>query len=159
MNKLLFWFFDHVIFLLCAMYESVVCCDVMSEKDTNAYHLMTEICGNILRRDSKLPPPLDSGQPGKKIEISKPAANLCRNEILKQCGVDVLLLLKENAAMTKEYKKSLNQIRSFNTSHCLKISYGVDVVEEIGLARMTKGPFSSPSKNSKELGCGGNAAW
>ncbi|XP_021957526.1 uncharacterized protein LOC110853549 isoform X15 [Folsomia candida] len=122
-----------------------VCCDVMSEKDTNAYHLMTEICGNILRRDSKLPPPLDSGQPGKKIEISKPAANLCRNEILKQCGVDVLLLLKENAAMTKEYKKSLNQIRSFNTSHCLKISYGVDVVEEIGLARMTKGPFSSPS--------------
>lgn len=125
---------------------------MISEKDTNAYHLMSEICLNIIRQDTKNP--LDSSQKillqqsppqQKKISISKPTANLCRHEILKQCGVDVLLLLKENAVITKEYIKSLNQIRSFNTSHCLKITFDLDV-GEIGLPRMTKGPFSLSSK-------------
>lgn len=123
---------------------------MISEKDTHAYHLMAELCLGILNQDKKSP--LDSGQPPTKqnqqqrIHINRPMANVCRYEILKQCGVDVLLLLKENAVMTKEYKQTINQLRSFNTSHCLKISFGVDVAE-IGLPKMTKEPFTFPSEN------------
>lgn len=127
---------------------------MISEKDTNVYHLVTEICLHILQKDSKTPLDPGQGQGGrKKIQISKPMTNVCRNEVLKQCGADILPLLKENADKTKEYKNSLNQIRSFNTSHCLKVSYGVDVTE-LGLARLTKGPFSSPSRCHSILGCG-----
>jgi hypothetical protein len=115
---------------------------------------MTEICSNIIRQESKsdtgqgqLPaadPKLQKLQQ-KNVNVRKPTALLCRAEIMKTCGVDIIILLQENAAITKEYKESLSQLRSYNTSHCLTMNYGVDF-GEIGLPKAIKGPFSVPSK-------------
>jgi len=111
---------------------------------------MTEICTNIIRQDSKtdtgqghLPP--DQGKLQQNVRVRKPTALLCRAEILKTCGVDIIILLQENAAITKEYKESLSQLRSYNTSHCLKMNYGVDFAE-MGLPKASKGPLSVSSK-------------
>lgn len=70
---------------------------------------------------------------------------LCRSEVLQTCGVDIIGLLKEDHSITPEYKKSLGQLRTFNTSLCMKMNYGVDV-GGIGLPRKIKGPDIVPSK-------------
>ncbi|CAL8103460.1 unnamed protein product [Orchesella dallaii] len=119
-----------------------VCCDVISLKDTNAYEVMNEICANIMRKEQMVQ---QQEEPRKKIPpVKVSTASLCRNEIKQTCGVDIIGLLKEDHSITMEYKKSLVQLRSFNTSYCIKLNYGVDV-REIGLPRKFKGPESAPS--------------
>jgi len=84
-------------------------------------------------------------EPRKKSPVKVSTATLCRNEIMQTCGVDIIGLLKEDHSITMEYKKSLVQLRSLNTSHCIKMNYGVDV-RDIGLPRKFKGPENAPSK-------------
>ncbi|ODN04449.1 hypothetical protein Ocin01_02256 [Orchesella cincta] len=116
-----------------------VCCDVISLKDTNAYEVMTEICTNIIRKEQMV-----QAEPRKKSGVKVSTASLCRNEIMQTCGVDIIGLLKEDHSISMEYKKSLTQLRSLNTSHCIKMNYGVDV-REIGLPRKFKDPENAPS--------------
>jgi len=77
--------------------------------------------------------------------LQLPTGILCRNEILKTCKIDVVVLLNENPTMSKEYMESLNELRSFNVSQCLRDNYGVHL-ESIGLPKRFKTPDSSPSK-------------
>jgi len=111
---------------------------------------MHEVCNNILRnemlkRESEAP----VNKWGKKIvqpSFKVPTTTICRNVILDTCGVDIQMLLKDNTGITKEYRKSLSQIRSYNTSQCMKMNFGVDFIWEIGLPRKFKGPDLNPSK-------------
>lgn len=77
--------------------------------------------------------------------VKAPTITLCRNQIMQSCGVDIIGLLKEDHTITTEYKKSLGQLRSFNTSLCMRMNYGVDF-SDIGLPRKFKGPEVVPSK-------------
>ncbi|CAG7829786.1 unnamed protein product [Allacma fusca] len=165
--------------------DSEQCCDVISEKDGNAYKLMNEICANILKRESSTtpgdtggPPPAleepkieESGQgqqqkssssSGRKTytppKIRLTTAQLCRNEILKTCGLDVLILIQENPVITKQYKASLAKLRQYNTSQCLKENYGVDF-QTVGLPRRFKNsdahlpPSKSLARSLSRLAC------
>lgn len=92
-------------------------------------------------------------EPAKSVPLPQlhlPTAILCRNEILKTCKIDVVMLLVENPTMSKDYKEALNKLRSFNVSQCLKDHYGVHL-ESIGLPKRFKTPDSSPSKVLRNL--------
>lgn len=132
---------------------SSTCCDVISVKDTNAYQVMNDICGNIMRKEQMIQQQqMQQPQPKgtkKASPVKVSTATLCRNDIMQSCGVDIIGLLKEDHSITTEYKKSLGQLRTFNTSLCMKMNYGVDF-RDIGLERKIKGPEVVPSKMTDE---------
>lgn len=120
LNKLL-----HIIFhpLTCPS-AGAGCCDVISDTDVNAIKIMAEVCNNILRSqsgkiDSKMEQALASGK------LTAEIISTCRHEVNKTCGVDIALFLDHNIRLGKTYRQILDDVRSYNSSNCLKMNYGV----------------------------------
>ncbi|XP_021938615.1 resistance to inhibitors of cholinesterase protein 3 isoform X11 [Zootermopsis nevadensis] len=99
------------------------CCDVIFETDVNAIMIMTEMCGNILQHYDEIDPKLI--QAFKQGKLTKAGSETCRNEVLNKCGVDITTFLHENVRLGKTYKQILDEIRSFNSSVCLKLNFGI----------------------------------
>ncbi|XP_063239196.1 resistance to inhibitors of cholinesterase protein 3 isoform X2 [Bacillus rossius redtenbacheri] len=103
--------------------SSQACCDVIFENDVNAIKIVVEMCGNILHQyddvDPKLTRAFEEGR------LSKDVVRTCRNEVLSKCGVDITAFLEERVRLGHTYRQILDEIRSFNSSVCLKTNFGV----------------------------------
>ncbi|XP_066908142.1 uncharacterized protein RIC-3 isoform X2 [Halyomorpha halys] len=108
------------------------CCDVMFDSDVNAIKVMIEICEKILLRqadfDSKL---IFAFQQGK---LTKDIVNQCQKTVFESCGVDITQFLMDKVRLGRNYKQMLDEIRSHNSSLCLKQSFGASL-GKIGLPR------------------------
>ncbi|XP_018916772.2 uncharacterized protein [Bemisia tabaci] len=104
-------------------FNSEGCCDVIFEKDVNVIKIMMDVCEKILRKsndfDSKLSLAFQQGKLNKQI-IEK-----CRSEVLEKCNVDISLFLTEKDKIGRGHKHILDEIRTFNSSFCMKYNFGV----------------------------------
>ncbi|XP_018396795.1 PREDICTED: uncharacterized protein LOC108775022 isoform X2 [Cyphomyrmex costatus] len=99
-----------------------VCCEVIFESDVTAVDIMQEMCQNILRHHPIDPRVRDALKLSK---LTPQTASLCREEVLARCGIDLSSFLAERESLGKTYKQVLEEIRSFNSSLCLKMNFGV----------------------------------
>lgn len=120
------------------------CCDVFFDKDLNAIKIMTELCERILSRQSDFDQRLMLNfQQGK---LTKEIVDRCKNEVFNKCGVDITSFLKEKVRLGRTYKQILDEIRSLNSSLCLKENFGV-APGLIGVPRrMRIWSYTEPSK-------------
>uniref|UniRef100_A0A1B6C4L9 Resistance to inhibitors of cholinesterase protein 3 N-terminal domain-containing protein n=1 Tax=Clastoptera arizonana TaxID=38151 RepID=A0A1B6C4L9_9HEMI len=100
------------------------CCDVIFDKDLNAIKVMLEVCEKILLRSQN---DYDKNfilafQKGK---LNKEIINRCKNEVLSKCDIDITSFLLDKVHLGKTYKQILDEIRSLNSSLCLKQNFGV----------------------------------
>nr|XP_012217604.1 PREDICTED: uncharacterized protein LOC105669305 isoform X2 [Linepithema humile] len=102
--------------------DSSACCEVIFESDVTAVDIMQEMCQNILRHHPVDPRVRDAL---KLSQLTPQSANLCREEVLARCGIDLSSFLAEREQLGKTYKQVLEEIRSFNSSLCLKMNFGV----------------------------------
>ncbi|KAL0111785.1 hypothetical protein PUN28_013164 [Cardiocondyla obscurior] len=102
--------------------DSSVCCEVIFESDVTAVDIMQEMCQNILRHHPIDPRVRDALKISK---LTPQTASLCREEVLARCGIDLSSFLAERESLGKTYKQVLEEIRSFNSSLCLKVNFGV----------------------------------
>lgn len=84
---------------------------------------MTEVCEKILRSQSDFDERfMLTFQQGK---LTKEIVNRCKNEVLSKCDVDITSFLMDKVRLGKTYKQILDEIRSLNSSLCLKQNFGV----------------------------------
>ncbi|XP_014598356.1 PREDICTED: uncharacterized protein LOC106783893 isoform X1 [Polistes canadensis] len=102
--------------------NSETCCDVLFESDVTTLDIMQEMCQNILRHHQVDPRLKDAFKTNK---MAPQIANLCREEVLARCGIDLSTYLADNERLGKTYKQVLEEIRSFNGSICLKLNFGI----------------------------------
>lgn len=103
-------------------HPDTACCDVIFESDVTAADILHEICQNILKHHQVDPRVRDALRTSK---LTPQSASLCREEILARCGIDLSTFLAERERLGKTYKQVLEEIRSFNSSLCLKIHFGI----------------------------------
>ncbi|RZF48391.1 hypothetical protein LSTR_LSTR007558 [Laodelphax striatellus] len=99
------------------------CCDVIFEKDINLIKIMTELCEKILRHEEDFDKRLVMNfQQGK---LTKEIIDRCKNEVMTKCDIDITTFLEEKARLGQSYKQILDDVRSLNSSLCLKENFGV----------------------------------
>jgi hypothetical protein len=99
------------------------CCDVIFDKDLNAIKIMSQLCEKILSGQSDLDKRfLLAFQQGK---LTKEIVNKCNSEVHEKCNVDIAEFLKDKVRLGKSYQQMLNELRSLNSSLCLKINFGI----------------------------------
>lgn len=103
---------------------SDACCEVLFESDVTALDIMQEMCQNVLRHHHIDPRVRDALKTSK---MAQQIANLCREEVLARCGIDLSSFLAEKERLGKTYKQVLEEIRSFNSSLCLKTNFGISL--------------------------------
>ncbi|XP_033328905.2 RIC3 acetylcholine receptor chaperone isoform X1 [Megalopta genalis] len=101
--------------------DNSACCDVIFESDVTAADIMQEMCQNILKHHQVDPRVRDV----LSVKLTPQSANLCREEILDRCGIDLFTFLADRERLGKSYKQVLEEIRSFNSSLCLKTHFGI----------------------------------
>ncbi|XP_057324529.1 uncharacterized protein LOC130667101 isoform X2 [Microplitis mediator] len=104
--------------------DGSVCCDLIFETDVNAVDILQEMCKNILNYHQADPRVRDIVNINK---LSPQSINFCREQVLSRCGIDLSSFLAEEEKLGKTYKQVLEEIRSFNSSLCLKINFGVSI--------------------------------
>lgn len=135
-------------FLYCIQLLCVVCCEVIFESDVTAVDIMQEMCQNILRHHPVDPRVRDALKLSK---LSPQTASLCREEVLARCGIDLSSFLAERERLGKTYKQVLEEIRSFNSSLCLKMNFGVPL-SQLGTPHLIRYHILMPhSKNCKDI--------
>ncbi|KAJ9582861.1 hypothetical protein L9F63_022820, partial [Diploptera punctata] len=128
--------------------QASTCCDVMFDTDVNAIKIVSEMCINILQHHDDIDPKLV--QAFKQGKLSKAGVETCREEVYNKCGVDITAFLHENVRLGKTYKQILDEIRSFNSSICLKLNFGI-AMGELGAPRtMRVGALHMPSHHRQE---------
>ena len=100
----------------------IACCDLIFESDVNTVDIMQEMCKNILRHHQVDPRVRDAL---KSTKLTPQSASFCRDEVLARCGIDLSSFLAQKERLGKTYKQVLEDIRSFNSSLCLKMQFGV----------------------------------
>ena len=100
----------------------IACCDLIFESDVNTVDIMQEMCKNILRHHQVDPRVRDAL---KSTKLTPQSASFCRDEVLARCGIDLSSFLAQKERLGKTYKQVLEEIRSFNSSLCLKMQFGV----------------------------------
>ncbi|XP_043506668.1 sodium/potassium/calcium exchanger 1-like isoform X4 [Frieseomelitta varia] len=126
--------------------DNSACCDVIFESDVTAADIMYEICQNILKHhqiDSRVRDAL------KSIKLTPQSANLCREEILARCGIDLSTFLAERERLGKSYKQVLEEIRSFNSSLCLKIHFRIPL-SQLGTPHLIRNHILMPHNTIKQ---------
>ncbi|XP_076279447.1 RIC3 acetylcholine receptor chaperone isoform X3 [Lasioglossum baleicum] len=102
--------------------DNSACCDVIFESDVTAADIMQEMCQNILKHHQVDPRVRDAL---KSVKLSPQSSNFCREEILARCGIDLITFLADRERLGKSHKQVLEEIRSFNSSLCLKTHFGI----------------------------------
>lgn len=109
--------------MLIVLIRTAGCCDVIWETDINALKVMLDLCGQILEdlrtTDPRVQLAFESGK------LPKDVVEKCRVKILSTCNVDIALLLNENVKLGRNYRQILDELRSTNSSLCLKYNFGV----------------------------------
>ncbi|XP_077275390.1 RIC3 acetylcholine receptor chaperone isoform X2 [Temnothorax americanus] len=114
--------------------DSSVCCEMIFESDVTAVDIMQEMCQNILRHHPIDPRVRDALKLSK---LTPQTASLCREEVLARCGIDLSSFLAERESLGKTYKQVLEEIRSFNSSLCLKMNFGVPL-SQLGIPHLIR---------------------
>ncbi|KAK9498031.1 hypothetical protein O3M35_003916 [Rhynocoris fuscipes] len=108
------------------------CCDVLFDNDVEAIKVMTDLCESILQNnrnnDSKLHLTAYTGQMNAII------AEACRDAIWNKCHINITEILLSKTGLNRSYKQFVDELRSLNSSICLKQSFGISFVP-IGLPR------------------------
>lgn len=126
----------------------LACCDVIFESDVTAADIMHEICQNILKHHQVDPRVRDVL---RTIKLTPQSASLCREEILARCGIDLSTFLAEKERLGKSNKQVLEEIRSFNSSLCLKMHFGIPL-SQLGTPHLIRYHILMPhSKNYKRF--------
>lgn len=86
--------------------------------------ILQEMCKNILNHHQVDPRVRDIVNINK---LSPQSINFCREQVLSRCGIDLSSFLAEEEKLGKTYKQVLEEIRSFNSSLCLKLNFGVSL--------------------------------
>jgi len=121
-----------------------VCCEVIFESDVTAVDIMQEMCQNILRHHPIDPRVRDALKLSK---LTPQSVSLCREEVLARCGIDLSSFLAERERLGKTYKQVLEEIRSFNSSLCLKMNFGIPL-SQLGTPHLIRYHILMPhSKN------------
>lgn len=100
------------------------CCDVIFDNDVEAIKVMTDLCEKILHSshitDSR--PQHITVHTGK---MNAAMAEECREIVWQKCRVDITQVLSSKSGLNRSYKQFLEELRSLNSSVCLKQSFGV----------------------------------
>lgn len=84
---------------------------------------MTQLCEKILSSqadfDKRL---LLSFQEGK---LTKAIVNKCNAEVHDKCNMDIAQFLMDRVRLGKSYQQMLSELRSWNSSSCLKTNFGI----------------------------------
>ncbi|XP_014296060.2 uncharacterized protein LOC103572661 isoform X2 [Microplitis demolitor] len=104
--------------------DGSACCDLIFENDINAVDILQEMCKNILNYHQVDPRVRDIVNINK---LPPQSINFCREQVLLRCGIDLSSFLAKEEKLGKTYKQVLQEIRSFNSSLCLKINFGVSI--------------------------------
>ncbi|XP_071862307.1 RIC3 acetylcholine receptor chaperone isoform X4 [Bombus fervidus] len=126
--------------------DNSACCDVIFESDVTAADIMYEICQNILKHHQIDPRVRDVL---KTVKLTPQGASLCREEILARCGIDLSTFLAERERLGKSYKQVLEEIRSFNSSLCLKIHFGI-ALSQLGTPHLIRYHILMPHSTIKQ---------
>uniref|UniRef100_A0A1B6K9N5 Resistance to inhibitors of cholinesterase protein 3 N-terminal domain-containing protein n=1 Tax=Graphocephala atropunctata TaxID=36148 RepID=A0A1B6K9N5_9HEMI len=99
------------------------CCDVIFEKDLNAIKIMTQLCEKILSSQSDFDKRLLlSFQQGK---LTKEIVHKCNAEVHDKCNIDITEFLNDKVRLGRTYQQMLSELRSLNSSFCLKTNFGI----------------------------------
>ncbi|XP_073994877.1 RIC3 acetylcholine receptor chaperone isoform X2 [Rhodnius prolixus] len=100
------------------------CCDVIFDNDVEAIKVMTDLCEKILHssRITDSRPQHITVVTGK---INAAMAEECREIVWQKCRVDITQVLASKSGLNRSYKQFLEELRSLNSSVCLKQSFGV----------------------------------
>ncbi|XP_016904569.2 FK506-binding protein 5 isoform X2 [Apis cerana] len=128
------------------MTDNSACCDVIFESDVTAADIMYEICQNILKHHQIDPRIRDAL---RTIKLTPQSASLCREEILARCGIDLSTFLAKREHLEKSYKQVLEEIRSFNSSLCLKINFGIPL-SQLGTPHLIRYHILMPHNTIKQ---------
>ncbi|XP_024945217.1 uncharacterized protein LOC107272140 isoform X5 [Cephus cinctus] len=126
--------------------SSSACCDVIFESDVTTVDIMQEMCQNILRHHQVDPRVRDALKTSK---LTPQSASLCREEVLARCGIDLSSFLAERERLGKTYKQVLEEIRSFNSSLCLKMNFGVPL-SQLGTPHLIRYHILMPHSTIKQ---------
>lgn len=84
---------------------------------------MTQLCERILISQSDFDKRLLlSFQHGK---LTREIVNRCNAEVHSKCDVDIREFLMEKVRLGRTYHQMLNELRSLNSSFCLKTNFGI----------------------------------
>ncbi|KAK0173628.1 hypothetical protein PV328_006795 [Microctonus aethiopoides] len=114
--------------------DGSVCCDLIFESDVNTVDILQEMCKNILKHHQVDPRVRDAVKINK---LSPQSASFCRDEVLARCGIDLSSFLAEKERLGKTNKQVLEEIRSFNSSICLKVHFGVPL-SQLGIPHLIR---------------------
>ncbi|XP_031773192.1 uncharacterized protein LOC100863144 isoform X5 [Apis florea] len=128
------------------MTDNSACCDVIFESDVTAADIMYEICQNILKHHQIDPRIRDAL---RTVKLTPQSASLCREEILARCGIDLSTFLAKREHLEKSYKQVLEEIRSFNSSLCLKINFGIPL-SQLGTPHLIRYHILMPHNTIKQ---------
>ncbi|XP_026301951.1 uncharacterized protein LOC551494 isoform X1 [Apis mellifera] len=128
------------------MTDNSACCGVIFESDVTAADIMYEICQNILKHHQIDPRIRDAL---RTIKLTPQSASLCREEILARCGIDLSTFLAKREHLEKSYKQVLEEIRSFNSSLCLKINFGIPL-SQLGTPHLIRYHILMPHNTIKQ---------
>lgn len=81
-------------------------------KDVDAIHVLSDMCARV-----------NGVPPGEAITPAGVAA--CRAAVLQRCEIDIATFLDEQARLGRSYRQILDELRSFNTTVCLRRHFGV----------------------------------
>lgn len=110
---------------------------------------MYEICQNILKHHQIDPRIRDAL---RTIKLTSQSASLCREEILARCAIDLSTFLAERERLGKSYKQVLEEIRSFNSSLCLKVNFGIPL-SQLGTPHLIRYHILMPHSKNYERFC------
>lgn len=67
-------------------------------------------------------------------KLSKDTINLCKKTVMEKCSLDITDLVSRSDGLGKDYKQTLELLRTLNSSICLRESFGISL-GQIGLPR------------------------
>ncbi|XP_017799342.1 PREDICTED: ABC transporter F family member 4-like isoform X2 [Habropoda laboriosa] len=126
--------------------DNSACCGVFFESDVTAADIMYEMCQNILKHHRIDPRVRDAL---RTVKLTPQSASLCREEIIARCGIDLSTFLAERESLGKSYKQVLEEVRSFNSSLCLKIHFGIPL-SQLGTPHLIRYHILMPHSTIKQ---------
>lgn len=107
---------------------------------------MQEMCRNIVKHHQVDPRVRDILTAGK---LTPQSVKLCQEQVLARCGIDLSVFLAETERLGKSNKQILEEIRSFNSSLCLKLNFGISL-SQLGTPHLIRYHILMPHSKTKE---------
>lgn len=128
--------------ILWITFRSLGCCQVLLDKDVNGVKLVLDVCNAVLKKSEKFDIVLN--------KLDNKAFERCRSLINSTCSIDIQTLLKDKIRLDPNYKSTLEQLRTVNSSFCLKYHFDINL-DVIGVPHRLKKPDFMSYSSKKEL--------